>query len=72
MSHRAGDGNFITGPADDQAALVSCWMEPGLGEQTRRIWILSVLPQEPPLPWGWGCLSGSITIAWLCKTKQVN
>lgn len=72
MSHGAEDGNFITGPADDQAALVSCWMEPGLGEQTRRIWIPSVLPREPPLPWGWGCLSDSITIAWLCKTKQVN
>lgn len=31
------DGNFITQPADDQAALASCWMESGLGEQTRSI-----------------------------------
>lgn len=44
------DRNFITQPADDQAALASCRMEPGLGGQTRSISIVLVPDREEKGP----------------------
>jgi len=75
------DGNLIAQPADDQAALLSCWMDPGLGEQTRSVSIVLVRDGEeegpaaraPSSPGIRGCFTAALPLPG-CATpsKLIN